>query len=206
MPPKTPAEAVGKYVSYLTETLSVITSDCLKVFPPSKNLIRIGYIPLAPVRLASGRVIYISIAQMLGTQALQDGTYKVKTREYSYILREDNVPSTHGCVSYHWHPEKSALRSPHLHIHISPQVGYPELELRIHRAHYPTSRVCLEDFVRLLVDYYDVKARLPRSEWDAILKKNKRAFEKGATWMLTHKTFQRGSQVYKSTKYSIETS
>jgi hypothetical protein len=44
--------------------------------------------------------------------------------------------------------------------------------------------VCLEDFVRPAIDYYDVKPRLSYAEWTGILNKNEKAFDKGATWKI----------------------
>lgn len=128
--------------------------------------------------------MYISVVQTLGTRKLDDGNYKVMTRRYSYSLLSEKAISTHGVLSYHWHPEESAVDFPHLHIRITPQVGYPELELRIHTAHYSTSRVCLEDFVMCLIRYYDVRPRMAKSKWQPLLKKNKAAFDKWATWKI----------------------
>jgi len=44
------------------------------------------------------------------------------------------------------------LRDPHLHLRTTPNLGYPEIERKIARAHFPSSRVCLEDFIKLLID------------------------------------------------------
>jgi hypothetical protein len=90
--------------------------------------------------------------------------------------------SHHGIVAYHWHPDDFSVRDPHLHLRITPNLGYPEIERKIGRAHFPTSRVCLEDFVRLLIDYYDIKPSLHHSAWRRILRKNKAAFGKQASW------------------------
>jgi hypothetical protein len=42
--------------------------------------------------------MYISVTQLLGTQEQEHGSFKVKTKEYSYIYREDSEVSTHGCI------------------------------------------------------------------------------------------------------------
>lgn len=184
---KTPREAVDNYISYLEETLSIITEDRLVVFPPSQKQFRAAYFPTpATVRLNNRTNLYISVVQLLATQPLPDGNHKVRTRFYSYILLEEPEVARHGVVSYHWHPHDSAVRFPHLHIKITGQLGYPDLEQKINRAHYPTSRVCLEDFVLLLIRYYDVKPRIPKDKWTRLLEKNKKAFDKWATWKIQH--------------------
>ena len=103
-----------------------------------------------------------------------NGQFKAKTREYSYRLMEQGDIAARDLVSYHWHPNDSALRSPHLHVAAVPRV------------HFPTSRVCLEDFIWMLIQYYDVKPRLKLAKWTGILEKNKAAFEKMATWKIKH--------------------
>ena len=52
--------------------------------------------------------------------------------------------------------------------------------------HFPTSRVCLEDFIEMVIKYYGARPSMKYSEWTIILDKNKRAFEKLATWKVQH--------------------
>ena len=104
----------------------------------------------------------------------EDKSYKAKTREYSYRLVSEEDIAASDVVAYHWHPNDSALRSPHLHVADVPRV------------HFPTSRVSLEDFIMMLTKYYDVRPRFMNSEWTAILDKNKATFEKYATWKIRH--------------------
>ncbi len=136
------------------------------------------------VRTAAGSEFYLSVAQSFTIKKRNDGLFKVHTLQYSYIFNDNKDPTTKGIVSYHWHPNDFNLSDPHLHLHITPELGYPEIERRISRAHFPTSRVCLEDFVLLLIKYYDIKPVLPASKWKPILKKNKGAFSKMATWFV----------------------
>jgi len=44
--------------------------------------------------------------------------------------------------------------------------------------------VCLEDFILLLIKYYDIKPILHPSTRKRILRKNKQAFEKHASWFV----------------------
>jgi hypothetical protein len=110
--------------------------------------------------------------------------YKIHTREYSYVFAATGAPTTKGILAYHWHPHDFNLRDPHLHLTITPNLGYPEIERKISRAHYPTSRICLEDFVYLLIAHYDIKPLLHHSTWKRILRKNREAFSRDATWFV----------------------
>jgi len=40
----------------------------------------------------------------------------------------------------------------------------------------------LEDFIRMFIVYYKARPKMKHSEWTAILKKNRSAFNKMATW------------------------
>ena len=179
---KSPREAVDSFSGYFEETLSVISADHLTVFQTSANVYSLITQPYANVRTRQGTDLRISVVQSVGTKRLNPKEFKATTRKYSYRL---NLGEEHEVLAYHWHPDGSAVRFPHLHLRISQELGYPEIERRIHRAHYPTSRVCIEDFVLLLIDYYDVVPRMPKSQWSRILDKNKSAFEKMATWKVS---------------------
>lgn len=181
---KTPKEAVDNFIYYLRETLSCIVADDLTAFQQSTKLHKVYFDSPATVSTLAGKNLYVSVTQIftVGEDKQITGEYKVSTREYSYVLSQEPHFEMHGVLSYHWHPNEFAVRFPHLHLKITPRTGYPEIERRIRNAHYPTSRVCLEDFVFLLIRYYDIKPRLVASEWPRILKKNKRAFDLMATW------------------------
>jgi hypothetical protein len=73
-------------------------------------------------------------------------------------------------VCYHWHPDESNVRYPHLHVACAPRV------------HFPTARVSLERFIRMLINYYGIEPILAESRWKDTLEKNNRAFDKMATW------------------------
>jgi len=47
--------------------------------------------------------------------------------------------------------------------------------------------VCLEDFVLLLINYYDIKPALAPGKWKPILQKNKSAFGQQASWFVKPK-------------------
>jgi hypothetical protein len=172
---KNESEARDNFVHFLRETLTCITTDYLTAFKQSDKLYKVWFRPPAQVRLNDGGIRIISITQVFNiVRDRERGGHKAKTEEYSYRFSEDSDLASAGIVSYHWHPHEFEVRTPHLHITSVPRV------------HFPTSRVCLEDFVRLLIDYYDVRPALPDSEWKEILKRNKAAFDKMATWKIQH--------------------
>jgi hypothetical protein len=131
-----------------------------------------------PTELAtkSGAKLFFSFTQVLGAgpDARQPGEFKVSTREYSYRLMQRSDVASREILAYRWHPNDSELRDPHLHIR------------SIARVHFPTSRVCVEDFVCMLIKYYGVRSMMKKSEWMAIIDKNKMAFERMATWKVQH--------------------
>jgi hypothetical protein len=172
---KTEPEARDNFVHFLRETLSCITSNELTAFQESKKLFKVWFNPPARVRLRKGGSSYISVTQIFTVVPDEvGGGFKAKTREYSYRFSRDSDVNSAGIFAYHWHPNDFAIRFPHLHV------------AEIRRVHFPTSRVSLEDFVAMLIDYYDVRPVLAESRWKAILKKNKLAFEKMATWKIQH--------------------
>jgi hypothetical protein len=183
---KTPNEARDNFIRFLRETLSCVTKQELTAFRQSSNLYKVWFDPPALVIARNGTRLYISITQIFTVKPDGKGEYKVSTREYSYIFSQTQEVNYHGILAYHWHPHDFEVRDPHLHITITPAAGYPEIERKISRAHFPTSRVALEDFVTLLIKYYDIKPQLPDARWKRYLKKNKSAFDKYATWKIQH--------------------
>ncbi len=169
-------EAADNFVAYLHETLSCVTAEKLAFFQQSKKLYKVWFNPAADLATRSGAKLFLSFTQVFGAgpDAKEPGEFKVSTREYSYRLLQKSDIASREILAYHWHPNDSELRDPHLHIR------------SIARVHFPTSRVCVEDFISMLIKYYGVKSRMTKSEWTAIVEKNKKAFEKMATWKIRH--------------------
>ena len=173
---RTPREAADNFVSFLDETLSCITGDTLTAFQQSDKLYRVLTNPPLALATTSGERLFLSITQVfgIGLHPIQQGQYKVRTREYSYKLSSQGRVDANEVLAYHWHPNAFDVRHPHLHVR------------RVPRVHFPTSRVCLEDIVEMLIRYYGVRPRLKHAEWTGILENNKRAFEQMATWKIHH--------------------
>jgi hypothetical protein len=173
---KTEREAFDTFVGYLRETLSCVTSKYLSARNDSPNVYKILFEPYPKLETTDNSPVYISIVQHILTvpHHIEEKRFKAKTKFYSYRLLRHQTDDTQEILDYHWHPDGTAVRYPHLHIRSIP------------RTHFPTSRVCLEDFVLLLIKYYKVKSPLKYAEWKGILHKNKSAFEKYATWKIHH--------------------
>jgi hypothetical protein len=171
---KTPQEAADNFIYYLRETLTCLSSQFVSAYRQSDKLFKVYYEPYARVRVHGGDYYQVSITQIFRVipDPREDKQFKARTQEYSYSLLGDD--DGHELLSYHWHPNDPGVKYPHLHI----------AELK--RIHFPTSRVCLEDFVSLLFRDYDVKPNLPHAEYKRILEKNKKSFEKWATWKIQH--------------------
>ena len=168
---KSPEEAADNFVYFLKETLSCITSQYINAHHQSSNLYKLYYEPYAVVNTGGTKKYAISITQIFRVVPVPNvkDLFKAKTQEYSYRLLE-GANAEAEIVAYHWHPLEPGVDYPHLHLK---QAG---------KIHFPTSRVCLEDFIFMLLRDYDVKSKFPRAKWKEILIRNKRAFEKMATW------------------------
>jgi len=182
---KSPEEAIQNFVRSFQDTVGCITERYLFVYQESRKRYRLFFKVPAQISSRNGSRFYISVAQIFTVEEREDETFKIHTREYSYVFSDSPIFSHHGLVSYHWHPDEFALRDPHLHIKITPNMGYPEIERKIARAHYPTSRVFLEDFIGLLIQHYDIRPLLHHSAWRRILRRNKRAFSEQASWIIS---------------------
>jgi hypothetical protein len=168
---KSRREAIDNFAGYVRETLSCISDAYLYVYQESNNIFKIFYEQPARVQAENDLFLFSVIQICTAAEDKKNGGFKAKTRNYSYTLLR--IPSDEQPVevlSYHWHPHDSALRDPHLHLSVVPRV------------HFPTSRVCLEDVVRMLIRYYDVVPKIAHSEWTRIIEKNRRAFNAMATW------------------------
>ena len=129
-----------------------------------------------PVDLRRGTGLAVAVSQWYRLIEIPNPTepWKVSTVAYSYSLRQSNGPEI---LAYHWHPNlPGSVRYPHLHLEYGAGISRPEF----HRAHLPTGRVALEDFVRLLIESFGV---LPeRDNWEEDLAASRAEFEAERTW------------------------
>jgi len=183
--PESAQEAIAEFLTDLRDSLRCVTNVQPSAFQKSENIFVIFFADPASVATRAGGQLFLSGTQNFTVVKTVDGHFRAHTRGYSYILAEDSTATTKGDVSYHCHPFDFDLRTPHLHLAYEPHVTSREIEKKIARAHYPTSRVCLEDFILLLINYYDVKPIGLKSVWSRVLERNKKKFVANATWFVT---------------------
>lgn len=123
---RTRKEAADNFVTFLDETISCVTAEKLMAFQQSDKLYRVFSNPPLSFSTRSGARLSFSILQVfsVGTSPEDRQQFKVKTREYSYRLANAGGDEI---LSYHWHPLKSDLRHPHLHVGRVPRVAFSNL-------------------------------------------------------------------------------
>ena len=129
-----------------------------------------------PVELGGGtdRTIQVSQQYRLIESPDPREPWRVKTVAYHYTLGETEG---HEILSYQWHPNvPGSVSFPRLHLQHGARLGRPEFE----RAHLPTGRVTLEDFVQLLIGDFSVPPT--REDWEQALEESSREFETDRSW------------------------
>jgi len=132
--------------------------------------------PVRLARIARRPGIAIRIAQQYRVVHAEGdrGPLKVQTVAYMYTLEDADGREVFG---YHWHPgSRSPVSFPHLHLEAGAMLGRAELQ----RAHFPTGRVSVEEFLGLVIETFDVRTR--RRDWRAVLQQTQAAFSKWRTW------------------------
>jgi len=135
-----------------------------------------------PVRLQGnqpGRSLAMAITQeyhvVHAPTDADRGPYKVATDQYWYSLEEVDGPEI---ILYHYHPlDRSGIEFPHMHM----KSGLGTVDLT--SAHFPTGRVSVEAFLRLIITTFGVR---PRSgferRWEAIIQETFAAYDRYRTW------------------------
>jgi hypothetical protein len=163
----------------MQKTVSCVTGAVLK---PSKN----GYqrsekphvltFPDDPIALGSEENLALSVRHDYGIVRGEGlyGRWKVKTTAYYYELQSRSGAEV---LSYHWHPEsRSPATFPHMHIGTGSGVEVGGLL----KAHFPTPRMALEDFLRMLIEDFGVQCE--REDWENVLGRSRAKFEADRTW------------------------
>jgi hypothetical protein len=176
VPGKTPREAVQNYVTPLQQAVSCVSKAVLRPSgydPSDEPLVLLSQ--QMPDRLATTD-LYFDVAQWF--RIIEDpanGPWRVTTEGYKYTIETEDGEEILG---YHWHPRSlSHIREPHLHLGTGARIGRSELETA--KAHLPTGRVSMEDFIQLLIEVF---AAHPRRDWRTILKATGDLFWKYASW------------------------
>jgi hypothetical protein len=176
--PKRSADADTNFAYYFRESLSVLTTAFLLASVDKDRRILLFDPPVRIPRKHGADPLYLSITQTYRVVEADDGTLKANSTSYSYGLLAKQNDELNTLLEFHWHPEGTPnLKWPHLHVIANTKDG------ELNRVHFPTARLCIEDFIRLLIRDFDVKARLPYDEYKHILAKNKAAFVEKSSWL-----------------------
>jgi hypothetical protein len=176
LPGKTAREAVESYRKPIQQSLSCITTAVLQVYGFGESADGTLTFP-EPVSIGKNGLM-LRIVQRFRTEPMEDvrGQIKVKTAYYSYAIEDEDGEEI---IGYHWHPQSvSGIKYPHLHLGSGAKVGRRELEEA--KAHLPTGRIGIEEFVSLLIETFEVDYRRP--DWSSVLSKNLRRFMSHASW------------------------
>jgi hypothetical protein len=101
------------------------------------------------------------------------GPWKVSTLAYYHSLEDE---AGREFVAYQWHPEQGSIDLPHLHI----GTGVGASLGSVHKYHFPTGRVSLEDVLRLAIRGFQVEP--VRADWEEVLGETQAAYEAWRTW------------------------
>jgi len=98
-----------------------------------------------------------------------EGGFRVHTLSYAYKL--DDALDGHEIMAYHWHPQPhQTVQYPHLHLSYGARIGREEFQ----KAHVPTGRIALEDFIQFLIEAFD--AIPARDDWHSVLDETRARF------------------------------
>ncbi len=165
------------YVGPLQQALSCVSKAVLRPssHEPSQNPLVLSSEQM-PERLVNTD-LYFTVAQWFSIiEDSKNGPWRVTTAGYKYTMETENGEEILG---YHWHPKAlSPFKEPHLHLGSGAKIGRAELETT--KAHLPTGRVSMEDFIQLLIEVFSAHPK--RRGWKAALQKTGSAFWKYASW------------------------
>lgn len=126
----------------------------------------------ADVATVSGATMSVHVAFSFVLRRNPRRGLHVTTTRYFFTL---STADEREIVAYHWHPQNQSVTYPHLHIGSARGAGDVAT-----RAHYPTGRVTLEMFVRMLINEFNVEPLEP--DWVKILAATERKHERRRSW------------------------
>jgi len=176
---RSPAEALENFLLPLRQAVGCVTSAQIdrlgeKPVPGRLYPLTISGGQRVKVRRDVGEALSIRVTQhyRIVKASLDRGPWKVQTAAYSYTLE---TLAAHEIVAYHWHPDAPGPSFPHLHIGFAAGTIRDELQ----KAHCPTGRIALEQFLRLVIEEFGITAK---KGWSDVLANAQVAFEQWRTW------------------------
>ena|SRR5215217_5895232 len=181
MPGRTPPAAVKAFTQPLQLALScignvkiILSQGALGTVSETHSWLLNDGIPIA-----LGNGLFFRASMKFETldrgQSEKRWRYRITTREYIY---EVTGPKSEQVISAHWHPlaRNSKFADPHWHIG---GVALAKGDVYLDRAHIPSPRVSIEEFIRLMIEDF-VQPRA--DDWDSRLRQTHNAFAKYKTW------------------------
>lgn len=127
-----------------------------------------------PAALKGGLTLHLLQQYEVVEATGERGPWKVSTRAYHYELDDEEGREL---LAYHWHPRPpSPHTQPHLHLGAAAMIGHRAFT----KAHLPTGRIALEDFLRLAIEDFGVVPL--REDWSEVLGQSLGVFEEWRTW------------------------
>lgn len=173
---RSPHEAINGYRHRSQRILDCVTPGVLHVERPIRPVSRSGdgihVLALNsgdPVRMPGSSRLSLTVeihvvAHNSGAASRPD--WDVSQTGYIYALE---LRDRTEVVAYHWHPLGIGLVT-NPHVHFGPASARLDSAVRpgeLHKVHFPTGFVSLEDVIRLAIVEFGVEPRRP--DWDAIL-------------------------------------
>jgi len=178
VPGDTPSAAVDAYVAPLQRSISCVTRALLGVAAGRYVSEKPHILTLlnGAERLSRGERpgLVLSVSQQYQIVTFES-RYRVHTLSYAYKL--DDADDGHEIMAYHWHPQQyQAVQYPHLHLSYGARIGRDEFQ----KAHVPTGRIALEDFIQFLIEAFDV---VPiREDWRDVINETRSQFLQYRSW------------------------
>lgn len=170
MPGRTRHEALDNFLGPIQRAISCVSKDVVRHGGDyelnTPCAVQVG--KEGTIKLKGGK-LYLTVQLNYEIINVPDepGEYKINTMAYSYAIRDRHEKEL---LRYDWHPHIEQIRYPHIHIEDS--------TLRKH--HLPTSRIALEQVLRLLIVQFNVRHK--RQDWSAMLTRGLRAMEDHCSW------------------------
>jgi len=167
LPHPNPADAVDAFLHDLRRCLACVTRDGIVRNQDSAKPGQDHSVTLrsssAPVKVEARRggatklALRVALLYRVAPHLTDWAVYIVS---YHYGLLDVDEKEI---LVYHWHPQVQGFVTPHLHV--GPGAKAERTELR--KAHLPTGRVSLKDFVSLLIREFGVQTL--REDWKDVL-------------------------------------
>lgn len=187
MPGKDPTSALGAFLDPLKEAVSCIGGAAFTLSPKARAggddvhlwTLNDG----SGVTMAAGKRFTATMHFQYvdgGKQAPRRERFRVTTVAYMYALELDG----HGeLIAAHWHPSSkvSTYRAPHYHVG---GVALSDTGVFLERAHIPSGRVSLEEFIRTMIDQFGIPPSC--ADWAERLDRTEAAFRRHSSWWDQH--------------------